>query len=758
MGNYANLKAAINAVIKENGQGEITGNVMNQVLMAMVNSLGDGYLFMGVATPSTNPGTPDQNVFYLAGQAGTYSNFGGAVVPNGITVLKFGGTVWSMDNLLTVDAVPTLGSNNPVQSGGVQNELALGTIYDVSAHNSNATFASLNALLSDANLSTLIPTAVRKGGMSIKFVQSSDNKYVQYRYMSSSTANFTNVANWQGVDEEPTAYSNNLVKSDAVFKKDFSLNSDIKAIFADLSDTNDFVEIVRMDNYTISGTKVAAQYQAKLFFFKIKGGYKYQPVITNLSDTAQLAVGKTTDFPALNTSVSDISIKTVNNLNSDYVTNDADCLYLISVGSGYISETYTIEIKIINNENNINLNKLAKVNLTNYDSIAPFTPYKNYTWTTGGAGTNSKLGNYFADAIGKTIYGINLGSVSNKTIKYGVATITNGVVGGFIEKGSLSVVNGIHDYLFLEPIELQENELIYLENCYHTLRAMGSSGNQSFLDGYNGNKIDGTGFAYTYCLILNKENVSTLLSNLNDDDILLQQRVTNLENNTHAVGKYCAVGDSVTEGAYGEGWTPEDVDGLSYADYLSVMIGASAFVKNAIGGFTIYSGLNTLIGYIPNDAKLITVCIGLNDIKLVLREENPIPVGNYVNIIKANAVTDFTDINAYGDNILGHYRWCMEKIKSLFPNATIIAITMPSERFSTQAGQDCWDNIQYGTCAICNLLGIPFIDFIKTSDVFKINVGGQPNWDDFLHDGTHPEKEGYHMMATAIYSLIKGLL
>ena len=51
-------------------------------------------------------------------------------------------------------------------------------IYDVSYHNNNTTFESLSALLSSDNLSILIPTAVRCGGMSIRFVQSSDNKYV----------------------------------------------------------------------------------------------------------------------------------------------------------------------------------------------------------------------------------------------------------------------------------------------------------------------------------------------------------------------------------------------------------------------------------------------------------------------------------------------------------------------------------------------------------------------------------------------------
>ena len=43
-------------------------------------------------------------------------------------------------------------------------------IYDVSAHNNGTTFESLQFLLSSDNLNTLIPSAVRCGGMSIRFI------------------------------------------------------------------------------------------------------------------------------------------------------------------------------------------------------------------------------------------------------------------------------------------------------------------------------------------------------------------------------------------------------------------------------------------------------------------------------------------------------------------------------------------------------------------------------------------------------------
>lgn len=79
MANYATLKAAIQQVIKTNGNKEITGALLQQSLLSMIDSLGAGYQYMGVATPDTAPGTPDQKVFYIAGP-GTYPNFNSFVV------------------------------------------------------------------------------------------------------------------------------------------------------------------------------------------------------------------------------------------------------------------------------------------------------------------------------------------------------------------------------------------------------------------------------------------------------------------------------------------------------------------------------------------------------------------------------------------------------------------------------------------------------------------------------------------------------
>lgn len=100
-------------------------------------------------------------------------------------------------------------------NSALSNTVAESGVYDVTANNNNAKFASLSALLSSENLNTLIPLAKRKGGMSIKFVLSSDNIYVQYRLMTEEFS--TDVDNWQGVDNVPTANSKNLLTSGGVY-------------------------------------------------------------------------------------------------------------------------------------------------------------------------------------------------------------------------------------------------------------------------------------------------------------------------------------------------------------------------------------------------------------------------------------------------------------------------------------------------------------------------------------------------------------
>lgn len=97
MADYSILKGVIANAIYANGNNEITGDILQYVLLSMVNSLGNGYQYKGAATPSTNPGTPDQNVFYIASEPGTYANFSNLIVGNNeVAILKYNGT-WTKE-------------------------------------------------------------------------------------------------------------------------------------------------------------------------------------------------------------------------------------------------------------------------------------------------------------------------------------------------------------------------------------------------------------------------------------------------------------------------------------------------------------------------------------------------------------------------------------------------------------------------------------------------------------------------------------
>lgn len=96
MSNYNSLKTTIDANIKQNGNQEITGQILNSVLNQMVTTLGAGYQFAGVATldPATDPGSPDAKVFYIANGKGKYEKFGGLEVTEDDVVVLYWDSAW----------------------------------------------------------------------------------------------------------------------------------------------------------------------------------------------------------------------------------------------------------------------------------------------------------------------------------------------------------------------------------------------------------------------------------------------------------------------------------------------------------------------------------------------------------------------------------------------------------------------------------------------------------------------------------------
>jgi len=151
---YESLKTAIEDVITTNGNGEITGAILRVLLTNnIVPILGESH-YKGIAVAATNPGTPEYDVFYLATTAGTYSNFGGASLNAGLSILAYStsGASWSAVQLIDTDLYLTKGGY-----GNTAQDLAdsiTANAGDISTNASDIATNASNISTNTSNIST----------------------------------------------------------------------------------------------------------------------------------------------------------------------------------------------------------------------------------------------------------------------------------------------------------------------------------------------------------------------------------------------------------------------------------------------------------------------------------------------------------------------------------------------------------------------------------------------------------------------------
>lgn len=111
MANWTTLKKAIANIIKANGNQKITGGVLQGALNSIISTVGENATFIGLANPSTNPGTPNGPVFYIATEPGVYANFSGLTLAEGeAAILQWNNGAWSknISGLVTAETIKTL--------------------------------------------------------------------------------------------------------------------------------------------------------------------------------------------------------------------------------------------------------------------------------------------------------------------------------------------------------------------------------------------------------------------------------------------------------------------------------------------------------------------------------------------------------------------------------------------------------------------------------------------------------------------------
>ena len=170
----------------------------NKVLDDYIQHLKKTSTFAGIATPTTNPGTPDGPVFYIAGE-GTYANFSNIVIEAGqLGILKWNGT-WSKE-VLEIGAGGGSGS-------GSGSGVSLGTL--LTKLNSDNPFPTDNGQVLTYNGSNFIwkiPTGSGGSGVTLSPVMIAMNNQLdkttlntpQFLYWDGSTYTWKNESEISG--------------------------------------------------------------------------------------------------------------------------------------------------------------------------------------------------------------------------------------------------------------------------------------------------------------------------------------------------------------------------------------------------------------------------------------------------------------------------------------------------------------------------------------------------------------------------------
>lgn len=373
--------------------GEFTNSLHIKGYVATVGALpstavqGDIYGVGPTYDPSDTEQTNPIYQLYVKNSTGWVNNGRFTSIAAGVVQDTGTSTTEVMSQKAVTDELTAINSD----VADLELEQIQGGVYDVSSHNDGAVFESLSALLSSSDLSTLIPTVVRHGGMSIRFIQSSvpnsDNKYVQYRYMGTDvTGNpnpFLDIVNWQGVDKELVAGSHNLAESGGV------LNS-----------------IISTDiGMSLRGGNTGEGGQASYFPFNVLPAGDYYIVINSANDLQNIFIGLATGGE------------------NQYITQRLIDNKPITAGNHYFKVTLTgSEIRIkISTEYNQNVAPAGitwSINDTKIDSL-------NIDETSGSDKNKSVIA--LRENIGsesnpeyKTISSVNIGAASK--VKAGVMT------------------------------------------------------------------------------------------------------------------------------------------------------------------------------------------------------------------------------------------------------------------------------------------------------------------------------------------------
>lgn len=247
-----------------------------------------------------------------------------------------------------IDDEPTAGSDNLVKSGGVFNNIGAIDISELNATENPHTLATYEDLSSALSA---LPDSYRKGGMSVKFIQSNDNSYVQYILTADSFS--TTISDWRNLGSEITDLNleigelehkiydvTNTILSDGsgwyclkyLFKvgKIYRISCDVRYIA--------FTENGEVKSETDYIEKITGGIIGYVYFTPTKEATWINAYIT---DSATLTIESIGD-------VTSIQQRIGNTSNFAFVKTDEGC-YVNTIGGIVSNSTYNVDTYTLNN-------------------------------------------------------------------------------------------------------------------------------------------------------------------------------------------------------------------------------------------------------------------------------------------------------------------------------------------------------------------------------------------------------------------------
>ena len=429
-------------------------------LQQLYNNLQQSKPVPVIALPETGQ---QQGVIYRLAGTTSYSDY------------MWNGSTWVLMATYNnaVDPRPKKASQNLVTSGGVFDNMGALDVSELNATenpHTPAIYVNLSAALA------AIPTDYQKGGMRIQFiqgtVQSSDNKYVQYRYMlqyENTTAGrdaFVNTKNWQGIDNEPLIDSDNLINSDSIARADFGITGTInfKRVFnGGIYHSNSSIEI------------------------PLKSGVMYPIILNNESEIDNVFVYY------INNDNTKTSAKSITKGEQTTITPPEDkkgiALYKSSTGYKLVSISLTNPNSLkeyIESSDNVpteNSGKLIKSGavykeLYGYNETYNFThttengtfnfhiPAGNYTVSSNYTDLYSGLSLYFKDAEGNIITSDPIRTYINNGLQIDVDVEKIELYGSISTQGILSIIfaSSEHTGGIKDDLNELQNDVSYLSS------------------------------------------------------------------------------------------------------------------------------------------------------------------------------------------------------------------------------------------------------------------------------------------------------